>query len=385
MRTDDDVRRMLERRATDVDPAPDAWDNIAARLGEEPVGAGGGRRPGLWLFAAAALAVVGLVAGAVLMARQDDGERIQVGPAGEGASTSTTSTTLVAEDEVISSPELAGVHAIAGVNDDGEFCVQLRRVEESFDPSVCGLGGSGLDDAPIVGGFGGLSIEGEKFFYGLFEPPGAELSFEFVEGAPGDVTVVTSEGPGFRVFVARLDVASLLAVILLDASGNEAWRNGEQPGPALTADSRVTINGIGPVRVGMTLAEAGAAGGVPITLDGVFTDPECQYAWPESGPDGVAFMVSQGRIVRIDVMSEDVLTLSGAHVGMTDQEIMALYPGQIEVSPHPYLGEDGSYLTYVPNDPGDDQYRIVFEANGNIVTDYRSGQLPQVEYVEGCA
>ena len=52
-------------------------------------------------------------------------------------------------------------------------------------------------------------------------------------------------------------------------------------------------------------------------------------------------------------------------------------------SPHKYT--DGEYLTFVPADEKDANLRIIFETNAEgVVVAFRTGQLPEVEYVEGC-
>ena len=67
-------------------------------------------------------------------------------------------------------------------------------------------------------------------------------------------------------------------------------------GPALTSGSTLDLRGLGPVRVGMTPAEATAAAGVPIVVPP--DAASCSYASVEGGPEGVLFMVVDGRIAR---------------------------------------------------------------------------------------
>ena len=43
------------------------------------------------------------------------------------------------------------------------------------------------------------------------------------------------------------------------------------------------------------------------------------------------------------------------------------------------------YLTYVPKDKSDRNYRVVFETDGKRVLGFRAGKLPEVEFVEGCS
>lgn len=163
----------------------------------------------------------------------------------------------------------------------------------------------------------------------------------------------------------------------------------------LTVQSKLAIDGIGPVRVGMTIAEAERSARLRFVLP---QQPDfCYYISPQGGPQGLQFMVKSprdnainrdvDRIVRVDVFrGSRITTVRGAKIGDTEQQIKSLYPGQIRVTPHEYTFEQGGhYLTFIPKDERDRNYRLVFETLNNRVTIFRSGRLPEVEYVEGCA
>jgi hypothetical protein len=178
--------------------------------------------------------------------------------------------------------------------------------------------------------------------------------------------------------VPRPLAAALAAVALASAFLSAPSR---AAGPT---EWRLTTRGFGPARVGMTADELSAALGTKVIVDAPLDEGEnCQYAKAERGLDGVAFMMIDGRVARVDVESKEYATASGARVGMTEREVKALYRGRLRVSPHHYT--DGHYLTYVPRDARDKNYRVVFETDGKVVTGVRVGRLPEVEYVEGCA
>jgi hypothetical protein len=154
----------------------------------------------------------------------------------------------------------------------------------------------------------------------------------------------------------------------------------------LTGNSKVTINGMGPVRVGMTVDQASQAAGTPLISAGDSGSPGCEYYQTKDNPEKVAFMVTDGRIARVDVLQgSQVTTRSGVGLGATEDQVKALFPGQIEVMPHEYV-QGGHYLVFTPKDAGDSNYRIVFEtdATGNV-TMIRAGKLPEVMWIEGCA
>jgi hypothetical protein len=167
----------------------------------------------------------------------------------------------------------------------------------------------------------------------------------------------------------------------------------DQPTTDVTRDSisapastewTVSPAGYGPVHAGMTLAQAAQAAGR------AFGDPqmgaeECDYfLFADDSVKGSAhFMVVNGQIARVDVNDSTISTAEGARVGDTEQRIMELYPGRVTVQPHKY--SDGHYLVVAPASPADSGRNIIFETDGQKVTTYRAGRMPEVEYVEGCS
>jgi hypothetical protein len=150
----------------------------------------------------------------------------------------------------------------------------------------------------------------------------------------------------------------------------------------LTNQSKLTINSLGGVTVGMTISQASKAAGVRLIVEPF--DPNCYYVKPQGQPKNVSFMITDSRIARIDVDTKLITTLKGAKIGDSEARIKSLYPGQIQVKPHEYI-QGGHYLVFVPSDRVDQNYRVVFETDGKRVIRMRSGKVPEVEYVEGCA
>ena len=143
-------------------------------------------------------------------------------------------------------------------------------------------------------------------------------------------------------------------------------------------DMTVTEYGIGPIRAGMTVAQANAA------IGGGFAAPKggtsgCTYAVLTKAPRGLWVMLQDGRVARVEVRSGSIATSTGAHIGDSEARIKQLYP-RVAVTPHKYVA-GGHYLTVTGSDPGN---RIVFETDGSKVTTFRSGRTPEVENVEGC-
>jgi hypothetical protein len=155
-------------------------------------------------------------------------------------------------------------------------------------------------------------------------------------------------------------------------------RNPALPENSRTPDMTVTEYGIGPLRAGMTIAEANAA------IGGGFAAPKggasgCTYAVLTKAPPGLAVMLEHGKVARVEVRSGSIPTSRGARIGDSEPRIKILYPG-VTTTPHKYVAS-GHYLTVMGSDPAN---RIVFETDGSKVTTFRSGRTPAVEYVEGC-
>lgn len=161
---------------------------------------------------------------------------------------------------------------------------------------------------------------------------------------------------------------------------------------------KLALDGIGPIRVGMTIAEAEKAAGIKLVEPDRFRANEsCYYVQRQTGAPQVGFMVFSGsgsktmdrnydRITRIDVdPGSSVTTLSGAGIGTTEAQVKAMYPGKIKATPHPYSGHDGGqYLTYMPRYLADQRYSLIFETYKGKVVRFRSGFADAVSQIEGC-
>ena len=161
--------------------------------------------------------------------------------------------------------------------------------------------------------------------------------------------------------------------------------------PLPTGLQPLTLRGMGLVEYGMTVPEAEAV--LSATLEfGAPASEGCFYASDPTDVNSPLFMVItttgdplDGAIVRIDV-GEMHDTRSGIRFGSTKAEVLEAYGDRIVASPHPYGSGPGSeYLTYVPADPADEGYRLIIETSEDRVVGMRSGLLPQVEWIEGCA
>lgn len=178
--------------------------------------------------------------------------------------------------------------------------------------------------------------------------------------------------------IPRLALLGLFAFETCKPSSPETGHQTGAPAPAF----RVTPHEVGPVQTGWTLAQLNAALGEQLR-PAYEINPECDYLDPAALPDGIGLMVLQDTIVRIDVDTAGIPTAEGAVVGDTEDRVLELYRGRIEVQPHKYTGPEGHYL--VVRWPADTLHLLIFETDGVKVLNYRAGRRPAVEYVEGCA
>ena len=118
-------------------------------------------------------------------------------------------------------------------------------------------------------------------------------------------------------------------------SNNPTPPRAPTPAPADTPNTTtwtVTAAGLGPLRAGMTIAQAHAAVG------GGFSGStgNCTYAvWPKA-PAGVAVMLANGRVARVEVRSGSTATAAGARIGDSEARINSLYAGRVTSAPHKY-------------------------------------------------
>jgi hypothetical protein len=149
--------------------------------------------------------------------------------------------------------------------------------------------------------------------------------------------------------------------------------------PATTAWV-VTPDGIGAIRVGMTADELRrAVGDVP----GANPTADCSYVRPSSAPAGVSVMLAHGQVARVDIDSAGVRSDAGVAVGDSAAKVADVYATRMTATPHKYI-PGAQYLTVRSASPADSTRRMVFETENGRVTRFRTGRVPEVEWVERC-
>ncbi len=153
-----------------------------------------------------------------------------------------------------------------------------------------------------------------------------------------------------------------------------------RPAP-LSASSRLRIDGIGPIDVGMTVAEARAAAGTELSLK---KEPYCDVLTASRGPSGVALIVTappSGPVELIIVDEPSVATVSGIRVGSSEADVLATYPGRLR-SVNPSLPVHR--LIYEAADPALAERVLVFVIDRSRVATMYAGVRNQAEADEIC-
>ena len=149
--------------------------------------------------------------------------------------------------------------------------------------------------------------------------------------------------------------------------------------PTLGPRSSVTTVGLDTVHFGMTVAQAQEAAGTVLVPAG--PTGRCYHVVPHDAPEGIVFLVHEGTIERVDINSGPITTRSGVGVGSPERMVTDLFGDSIERQ----VRVDGTVdLVFVPTDPGDRNYRVVFNVSEGEVRAFKSGRLPQVMLDTGC-
>lgn len=152
------------------------------------------------------------------------------------------------------------------------------------------------------------------------------------------------------------------------------------------AEGTVSFAGFGPAPFGSSAEQVRQAWGGDLGDEQPSESGGCHYLIPQPlGPEGyrTAFMIEGDRFVRMDVRDAAVTAPGGARIGMTHEEIRALYADRLEERPHKY-DPQGKVLRVTAPEGGNGVLVLELDAAGRVDA-WRVGVPPQVDYVEGCS
>ena len=150
--------------------------------------------------------------------------------------------------------------------------------------------------------------------------------------------------------------------------------------PTLGTSSSLTTVGLDTVHFGMTAAVAQRAAGSRFTP--VTPRRECFLVTPDEAPEGITFWIVEGTVERVDIDTDEISTRSGGRIGRTEDWIRQAWPDHIQASPLP--DGSGNLLAFVPRDESDQEFRIMFQTDGEKVIRMWAGRLPWVAELGGC-
>ena len=167
--------------------------------------------------------------------------------------------------------------------------------------------------------------------------------------------------------VRRASVAALLAILsAAGASAASTWCLG--------------FGSLGPIRTGMNVEQVLRLADWP-GMETKKQPQDCWYLNYDGNGANFSLMILKDTVVRIELRGDSKLhTLSGAHIGMTEDELQALYGARLDIQPHKY-DEHGHTITLKS---GSGEYGLRFETSQGKVTAIQSGPWEHLHYVEGC-
>jgi hypothetical protein len=150
----------------------------------------------------------------------------------------------------------------------------------------------------------------------------------------------------------------------------------------VTSHSRITQNGLGSIRLGMTVTQAQTRTGQRIE-NNLFTpgDDTCGIAqlFPQSL--GVNMQTTHTRIWVINVSSRGISTRSGIQVGDRVPALRRAYGSRLRSEPNKYTPKARDYWVSFPHNR-----KIKFYANPRgRIGQISSGRKPEIDFVEGCS
>jgi len=177
-----------------------------------------------------------------------------------------------------------------------------------------------------------------------------------------------------RMFMMTAVAGGAIAIAPPALAGGEA-------DDKVTSASRVTIDGLGPIKIGMTERQAERAG--QVTLTGSGSGPDCRYLYLRQGAIQADFMLSNSRIVRVDLVRRGVRTTGDVRIGDSEASVRRRFAGRLRIQPTKYI-PGGFDLELRPRKRSERNRRLIFGTDGTKVVYVQAGRLPEARLVERC-
>ena len=146
---------------------------------------------------------------------------------------------------------------------------------------------------------------------------------------------------------------------------------------------RLTPDGLGPVRMGMTRKQVEAALHIRLEGEPIEDEKSCIEMVPAGREQGLWFMFEEYKLTRISIGKPSrVTTPKGIGIGASADQVKRTYGRGLKVEPHHYLELPAEYLTFwtVPGKRG-----VRFETDLKRRVETIHAGTSSIQYVEGCA
>jgi hypothetical protein len=154
------------------------------------------------------------------------------------------------------------------------------------------------------------------------------------------------------------------------------------PERRLSDASRLRVDGLGPVAVGMTLEEMKWSSGVKLVKH-ASDHGSCQRWLPAGAKRSPTFTLLKGRVARIEVFGDSVIkTDRDLGIGAPQDALVRLYEGG-NVTRHTYLPNGWFYIAPLRSEHVD--FGFTFETSKGKIVGMRAGRADVVVKPEGCA
>ena len=146
---------------------------------------------------------------------------------------------------------------------------------------------------------------------------------------------------------------------------------------------RLTVDGLGPVRIGMTREQVEAALHTRLKGEPIEDEKACVELVPIGREQGLWFMFEDHKLTRISVGKPSrVTTPRGIGVDATADVVRRAYARGLKAEPHKYEDHPAEYLTYWTA-PGKRGVRFETDRKRRVQTIHAG--TGSIQYVEGCA
>ena len=152
---------------------------------------------------------------------------------------------------------------------------------------------------------------------------------------------------------------------------------------AAPASWPLTVDGWGPVKIGMSRSQVERALHVRLKGEAIEDEKACVEMVPAGRDRGLWFMFEDYRLSRISVgQPSKVKTPRGIGIGASADAVRRAYSGGLKIEPHHYEELPAEYLTYWTA-PGKRGVRFETDRNRRVQTIHAG--TASIQFVEGCA